>query len=307
MITIARFVVEVPKQHAIILAKGAYHIFHIGLEPTPLGRVIDDRLARALKPTGIMNARHRERLFADGLTLRAPLPGTVPRGHQDYPWRAAVYGADEAKRLAGENLVNPLPPTLQNLRRGERVYDNFCQPCHGFKGMGDGSAVGLGRLAAPNSLHSAKAKRYSDGEIFHIITEGQNKMPSYAWQLTPLNRWAAVHYIRVLQRAQAPLPGDLPTTGTATTPWGLYLAVFLVVIPVIAVERAPGLDFVPAYFVGAGAFFALITYVPKPEAIGKIAWYVDLGTPIMVACVMGVIYGWITVTVRGAYEKKVAA
>jgi len=94
---------------------------------------------------------------------------------------------------------------------------------------------------------------------------------------------------------------------TGSTPWGLYLAVFLVVIPVIAVERAPGLDFVPAYFVGAGAFFALMTYVPKPEAVGKIAWYVDLGTPIMVACVLGVIYGWITVTVRGAYEKKVAA
>lgn len=94
---------------------------------------------------------------------------------------------------------------------------------------------------------------------------------------------------------------------TETTPWGLYLAVFIVVIPVIAAERAPGLDFVPAYFVGAGAFFALITYVPKPEAVGKLAWYVQVATPIMVACVMGVLYGWITVTIRTAYEKKVAA
>jgi mono/diheme cytochrome c family protein len=155
-----------------------------------------------------------EPLFADGVTVRAPLKGTVPRGHQEYPWRIAVYGADEAKRLAGENLLNPLPPTLSNLKQGERVFDNYCQPCHGFKGIGDGSAVGLGRLEAPTSLHAAKVKNYADGEMFHIITEGQNKMPSYAWQLTPLKRWAAVHYVRVLQRAGAPLPGDLPSTGT---------------------------------------------------------------------------------------------
>lgn len=94
---------------------------------------------------------------------------------------------------------------------------------------------------------------------------------------------------------------------TETTPWGLYLAVFLAVIPVIAAERVPGLDFVPAYFVGAGAFFALMNYVPQPEAVGKMSWYATLATPIMVACIMGVIYGWITVTIRGAYEKKVAA
>lgn len=67
------------------------------------------------------------------------------------------------------------------------------------------------------------------------------------------------------------------------------------------------MDFEPAYFVGAGAFFALMVYVAKPEAIGKVVWYVSLGTPIMVACVPGVIYGWITVTVREPYEKKVAA
>jgi hypothetical protein len=90
------------------------------------------------------------------------------------------------------------------------------------------------------------------------------------------------------------------------TPWGLYLAVFIAVIPVIAAEKVPGLDFVPAYFVGAGAFFALMTYVPKPEAVGQLAWYAQVATPIMIACLMGVIYGWITVTVRVAYEKKVA-
>jgi len=90
------------------------------------------------------------------------------------------------------------------------------------------------------------------------------------------------------------------------TPWGLYLAVFIVVIPVIATERVPGADFVPAYFVGAGAFFALMTYVQKPDEVGKILWYVQVGTPVMVSCLVGVIFGWITVTIRGAYEKTIA-
>ena len=47
-------------------------------------------------------------------------------------------------------------------------------------------------------------------------------------------------------------------------------------------------------------------YVQKPEEIGKMAWYVKVATPVMVACVMGVIYGWITVAIRSWYEKKVA-
>ena len=110
---------------------------------------------------------------------------------------------------------------MPNLMRGEHVFNTFCVPCHGYKGLGDGAATGLGRLAAPPSLHSKKVTEWPDGRIYHNVTVGQNnKMPSYAAQIVPQDRWAAVLYVRVLQRALAPRAGDLPTTGTVTETGG---------------------------------------------------------------------------------------
>jgi hypothetical protein len=90
--------------------------------------------------------------------------------------------------------------------------------------------------------------------------------------------------------------------------WGLYLAVFVVVIFVISAEKVPGLDFVPSYFLGAGVFFALMTYVPKPaEITSKWSWYGLAATTEMVACAVGLVYGWWTVTFKTWYVAKVGA
>ena len=77
------------------------------------------------------------------------------------------------------------------------------------------------------------------------------------------------------------------------------LAVLLVVIPVIFLEKIKWLDFIPAIFVGAGAFFAFMSYVPNANFI--IATKTEL-----IYCVLGLIYGYITVTLRSVYERKVA-
>lgn len=141
------------------------------------------------------------RFFANGVTQQAPVAGTVPRGVRR-PW-------NEPTTASLALLENPLAVSERNLRRGRRVFEDFCVPCHGFKGLGDGGAVGEGRLAAPASLHSDKARAYRDGEVFSIVTLGQNNMPSYAKQIEPDDRWAAVLYVRVLQRALAPTDEDI--------------------------------------------------------------------------------------------------
>jgi mono/diheme cytochrome c family protein len=157
---------------------------------------------------GKAKAQSQSPEFADGVTTRRPPEGTVPRGFQGYPY------ANEPERAAAE-LSNPLPATMDNMRRGERQYDIFCQPCHGYKGLGDGSATGLGRLPAANSLVSEKVRAKTDGGVYHVIAEGQNTMPSYAGQIPPMDRWAIVTYVRALQRSQAPTAEDIgATTGT---------------------------------------------------------------------------------------------
>lgn len=101
-----------------------------------------------------------------------------------------------------------------------------------------------------------------------------------------------------LNKVFAPLNG--------ATNWGLYLAVFIVVVGVITCEKVPFFNFVPSWFIGAGVFFALMTFAPRPEGMGDWHWYGKLAMLEMVACFVGQIYGWITVTFRGAYEAKFA-
>ena len=62
---------------------------------------------------------------------------------------------------------------------------------------------------APPSLHTDQARGYRDGAIFHILTKGTEKMPGYADKLSTEDRWETIHYLRALQRAMNPSPGDL--------------------------------------------------------------------------------------------------
>jgi len=139
-------------------------------------------------------------LFQDGIGMRPPVQGTIARGFLPY----AFKGRPED---AGKMLANPLLATDAVLDHGRTSYLTFCSPCHGNFGRGDSRLAG--QFPNPPTLHSEKVRNWSDGSIYHVITEGQNVMPSYAAQIPRDNRWAIVHYIRVLQRAQFAKESDL--------------------------------------------------------------------------------------------------
>lgn len=84
--------------------------------------------------------------------------------------------------------------------------------------------------------------------------------------------------------------------------FGLAVAVFIVVIPVISVQRFPWIDFVPAYFIGAGVFFGLMTHCGLKPTFANYG-LVTLGE--MAACVLGLFWGWGTVTFQTWYTEKV--
>ena len=133
--------------------------------------------------------------------MRSPVPGTVPRDYTPYRYAQA----DTAQ--ASAELSNPLPRTADVLGRGERVYMTYCVVCHGPKGDGQGYIVP--KFPMPPSLYSDKVRNWPDGRIFHVITRGQNLMPSYASQILPEDRWAVIHYVRAIQRAAHPNAQDL--------------------------------------------------------------------------------------------------
>lgn len=82
--------------------------------------------------------------------------------------------------------------------------------------------------------------------------------------------------------------------------WATPLSLLILVIPVICLERVKVM--IPALFIGAGAFFAIMTFKPAAEN----TTFVNAAFTELVYCVLGLVFGWITVTLRVAYEKTVA-
>ncbi len=152
------------------------------------------------------NAFAASGVFADGKTLQAPPPGTIPRGW--LPLRYEATAADAVR--AGEELVNPFSADDVRARaRGEAVFTNFCAPCHGAGGEGNGPVASRG-VPPPPSLVAGRALELRDGQLFHILTYGQNNMASYASQLSREDRWRVILYVRSLQESVASSPAARP-------------------------------------------------------------------------------------------------
>jgi len=137
-----------------------------------------------------VKAQDEDKTRDDGLAMRLPPEGTVPRNRPVYMYKGDPEGA-------GKNLKNPLGG---NIGDGRKYYTIYCGICHGVTGKGDGTIAAKMPLRPP-SLVSDKVKQWPDGRLFHIITEGQGVMGSYANQIVePENRWAVVNYIRSLAK-----------------------------------------------------------------------------------------------------------
>jgi cytochrome c len=148
------------------------------------------------------------KFFSDGYSNRMPVEGTVARGFIPYPYK-------NMPDSLVKNMVNPLPFTAEVIARGKMRFETYCSPCHGYYGKGDSRLKG--QFPAPPTLHSEKVKNWPDGNIYHVITNGQNVMPSYERQVSRDDRWAIIHYIRVLQRSQNAKDADLGLAPADTT------------------------------------------------------------------------------------------
>jgi hypothetical protein len=62
----------------------------------------------------------------------------------------------------------------------------------------------------PPSLHEQRLRDAPVGYFFRIISEGYGRMPSYAQQVMPQDRWSIIAYIRALQLSQDMRIDDLP-------------------------------------------------------------------------------------------------
>ena len=126
----------------------------------------------------------------DGKTLQLPVANTIPRGYKPFHYGP---GDDEAAR-AGRELQNPYHATPQVLDEGKALYFTYCQVCHGEQGKGDGPISS--KIPTPPSYTDKRLMEYPPGRVFHVVTLGAGKMPSYASQLSADERWKIVTYVK---------------------------------------------------------------------------------------------------------------
>ncbi len=117
-----------------------------------------------------------------GTVDRTRPPGVVPRDGPA-PIRYAATEADAIR--AGREMAMPAALAAGGTpARAATLFEDFCQPCHGREGHGDGLTIKRG-FQPPPSLLTQRARDLEDGRMFHILTFGQ-KADVAAWSLSGL-------------------------------------------------------------------------------------------------------------------------
>jgi len=167
-------------------------------------------------------------LFADGRAARPPVAGTVARDalrddehfYQGYTMKKVDGEVAEKSEEMVKDFFDTFPEQVTISRaaalRGQARYEIYCATCHGLSGAGDGmtAARALERRdrdwATPVSFHTPDVRGQPVGQIYDTITNGIRKMPGYAAQIPPDDRWAIVLYVRALQRSRFATMDDVP-------------------------------------------------------------------------------------------------
>ncbi|MFL5739815.1 MAG: c-type cytochrome [Flavisolibacter sp.] len=145
-------------------------------------------------------------LKARGINYNAlPVPGTIARGDV-LPYH--FTSTNDSNRIKeADAFKNPLDSAAVNkvaMTEAQRLFLVNCAICHGPNLDGNGPLYNGGNgpyPAVPKNLMAPDAKAFTDGHIFFVITNGIRSMGSYASQLTPMQRWWVVKYIRSKQTA----------------------------------------------------------------------------------------------------------
>lgn len=127
--------------------------------------------------------------------MRIPPDNAVPVGFAPYRFKGNVEGADKNLNPLAGNM------TPEVLKVGQKYFETNCALCHGQVGSGNPDSNNVKLMALkPPLITSDKVKGWTDGHIYHVITEGQGVMGPYASHIPQAYRWQVVNYIRFLQK-----------------------------------------------------------------------------------------------------------
>jgi len=140
-------------------------------------------------------------VFADGMVMRTPPPGTRPIELHETP-----------DRTPDGEYVKTLPAWIgrASIEDGHARFDQLCAVCHGVAGDGDSAVAAEMPLREPPSFVTPRLLALEPGAIHEVIRDGYGFMPSYAAKLDDDERWEVVAYVLALRRSRHAVVSELP-------------------------------------------------------------------------------------------------
>ncbi|MDR1932811.1 MAG: DUF1097 domain-containing protein [Spirochaetales bacterium] len=86
--------------------------------------------------------------------------------------------------------------------------------------------------------------------------------------------------------------------------WGVPFAILVVVIFAISLEKFEWTNYVPALFIGAGAYFGIMGYIAGNAEGALQGNFWAYGAVELFYCLFGLVWGFLTIKIRGAYDAK---
>jgi mono/diheme cytochrome c family protein len=129
-------------------------------------------------------------LAAAGIAL-AQQSTDKPKQTQTAEQAPAPIPADAAAKK------NPVKPTQEGLAEARKLYGYHCAMCHGKDGDGKGDLAEQMKLDLRDWRNPTSISKYTDGELFYIVTNGRGKMEGGEGDRTKEEvRWNLVSLVR---------------------------------------------------------------------------------------------------------------
>jgi hypothetical protein len=135
--------------------------------------------------------------FYDGKAMRAPVAGTIARGHLPGDRTVETGTNSDGSPVAS----SPVAVDDALLARGRERYDIYCRPCHDERGEGKGVLFERAKVPTANLLEK-RIRELPDGSLFDTITNGKGLMAGYRYPIAAHDRWAIIAYVRSLEKAE---------------------------------------------------------------------------------------------------------
>lgn len=136
-------------------------------------------------------------LITAGLCLAHQSTDQSKEGQTAAPPSGAIPADAAAKK-------NPVKPTTEGLAEARKLYGYHCAMCHGKDGGGKGDLAEQMKLQLKDWRDPNSLTRYTDGELFYIVTNGRGQMVGGEGDRTKEEaRWNLVSLVRSFSQKPA--------------------------------------------------------------------------------------------------------